>query len=224
MPGSVRFVPGFADHDGHHVTGRLVGLIVLDLIRNLAEFLPSFPALGRCGRTCSAWIRPAASCHDSGCYGPALYPPDFGRPGQKGALLWIRARRLPHGWYATPDYAGHRGWLVVHHPCPPPLLRSSAPTIGPSFASATNDPTKPKGRPGSTHCVDPGRPVIHVRRCPTLPGVYTPSTIGAGELNFRVRNGNGWVPAAIATGQSKYLLVVLFEHCCVVWSCSLSTP
>ena len=45
---------------------------------------------------------------------------------------------------------------------------------------------------------------FYVRRCPTLPGVYTPSTIGAGELNFRVRNGNGWVPAAIATGQISF--------------------
>ena len=29
------------------------------------------------------------------------------------------------------------------------------------------------------------------RRRPTLPGSYPPSTIGAGGLNFRVRNGNG---------------------------------
>ena len=34
---------------------------------------------------------------------------------------------------------------------------------------------------------------------PTLPGAPAPSTIGAGGLNFRVRNGNGWVPSAIAT-------------------------
>ena len=27
------------------------------------------------------------------------------------------------------------------------------------------------------------------------------STIGAGGLNFRVRNGNGWVPAAMVTRQ-----------------------
>ena len=38
------------------------------------------------------------------------------------------------------------------------------------------------------------------RRRPTLPGAYAPSTIGAGGLNFRVRNGNGWFPAANATG------------------------
>ena len=38
------------------------------------------------------------------------------------------------------------------------------------------------------------------RRRPTLPGGSPPSTIGAGGLHFRVRNGNGCFPAAIATG------------------------
>jgi hypothetical protein len=37
------------------------------------------------------------------------------------------------------------------------------------------------------------------RRRPTLPGGIPPSTIGAGGLNFRVRNGNGWDPSAMAT-------------------------
>jgi hypothetical protein len=38
-----------------------------------------------------------------------------------------------------------------------------------------------------------------IRRRPTLPGGLPPSTIGAGGLNFRVRNGNGCDPSAIAT-------------------------
>ncbi len=38
------------------------------------------------------------------------------------------------------------------------------------------------------------------RRRPTLPGGSPPSTIGAGGLHCRVRNGNGCFPAAIATG------------------------
>ena len=38
------------------------------------------------------------------------------------------------------------------------------------------------------------------RRRPTLPGGYPPSTIGAGRLNFRVRDGNGCDSAAMATG------------------------
>ncbi len=37
------------------------------------------------------------------------------------------------------------------------------------------------------------------RRRPTLPGGLPPSTIGAGRLNFRVRDGNGCDPVAMAT-------------------------
>ena len=36
-----------------------------------------------------------------------------------------------------------------------------------------------------------------IRRRPTLPRRYQRSTIGAGGLNFRVRDGNGWDPSAI---------------------------
>ena len=41
--------------------------------------------------------------------------------------------------------------------------------------------------------------VREIRRRPTLPGQSLPSTIGAGGLNFRVRNGNGCDPSAMAT-------------------------
>src|SRR5690606_6197545 len=36
-------------------------------------------------------------------------------------------------------------------------------------------------------------------RRPTLPGGCPPSTIGAGGLNDRVREGTGWTPTAIGT-------------------------
>ena len=36
---------------------------------------------------------------------------------------------------------------------------------------------------------------------PALPGPRGPSTIGAGGLNGRVRDGNEWNPSAIATRQ-----------------------
>ncbi len=39
-----------------------------------------------------------------------------------------------------------------------------------------------------------------IRRRPTLPGDLSPSTIGAERLNFRVRDGNGCDPLAMATG------------------------
>jgi hypothetical protein len=38
------------------------------------------------------------------------------------------------------------------------------------------------------------------RRCPTLPRGLPRSTIGAEELNFRVRNGTGCFPFAMAAG------------------------
>ena len=45
-----------------------------------------------------------------------------------------------------------------------------------------------------------GRSSREIRRRPTLPGGLPPSTIGAGGLNCRVRDGNGCDPAAMATG------------------------
>src|SRR6266571_633854 len=42
---------------------------------------------------------------------------------------------------------------------------------------------------------------IESRRCPTLPRRCQRSTIGAGGLNFRVRNGNGCDPSAMVAGK-----------------------
>ena len=53
------------------------------------------------------------------------------------------------------------------------------------------------------------QPLEKIRRRPTLPGGSPPSTIGAGGLHFRVRNGNGCFPAAIATGNLMKLWVSL---------------
>src|SRR5688500_17083508 len=39
---------------------------------------------------------------------------------------------------------------------------------------------------------------LYVRRRPTLPPPLGGSTIGAGRLNFRVRDGSGWFPVAMA--------------------------
>ena len=46
-----------------------------------------------------------------------------------------------------------------------------------------------------------------IRQRPTLPGTHVPSTIGAGGLNFRVRNGNGCDPTAITTGNLDAQLI-----------------
>ena len=42
--------------------------------------------------------------------------------------------------------------------------------------------------------------VFLIRQRPTLPGGHPPGTIGAGRLNFCVRNGNRCDPFAIAAG------------------------
>ena len=39
-----------------------------------------------------------------------------------------------------------------------------------------------------------------IRRRPTLPGRFQPSTISVLRLNFCVRDGNRWIPQAIVTG------------------------
>ena len=44
-------------------------------------------------------------------------------------------------------------------------------------------------------------PKTKTRQRPTLPPRLQGSTIGAGGLNFRVRNGNGCFPSAVATGK-----------------------
>jgi hypothetical protein len=54
-----------------------------------------------------------------------------------------------------------------------------------------------------------------IRQRPTLPGERSPSTIGAGGLNFRVRNGNGCNSTAIATGKHvdyQSLKISISEH------------
>src|SRR6266536_90795 len=47
-----------------------------------------------------------------------------------------------------------------------------------------------------------------IRRRPTLPGGLPPSTIGAGGLNGRVRDGNGCDSAAMATGNLYFWLSI----------------
>ena len=46
-----------------------------------------------------------------------------------------------------------------------------------------------------------------IRRRPTLPGRFQPSTISAKRLNFCVRDGYRWFPLAIITGNSYSVVV-----------------
>src|SRR5437868_10000498 len=57
------------------------------------------------------------------------------------------------------------------------------------------------GRGLATKTAPPGRGLLgfETGRLPTLPHTCACSTIGAERLNFRVRDGNGWVPLAMVT-------------------------
>ena len=43
---------------------------------------------------------------------------------------------------------------------------------------------------------------VQVLALPILPGRHQPSIVGRDELNYRVRNGNGWTLALISTNYS----------------------
>ena len=58
-----------------------------------------------------------------------------------------------------------------------------------------------------------GAPPRAIRRRPTLPGGLPPSTIGAGGLNGRVRDGNGCDSAAMATGDLLSIRCAGTDHC-----------
>ena len=46
---------------------------------------------------------------------------------------------------------------------------------------------------------DSHQTVLHMLALPIFPGRLQPSIVGRSELNFRVRNGNGWTLALINT-------------------------
>ena len=58
-----------------------------------------------------------------------------------------------------------------------------------------------------------------IRRRPTLPGRFQPSTISAKRLNFCVRDGYRWFPLAIITG--NLYSVVGFASLCFFVSAPL---
>ena len=67
-------------------------------------------------------------------------------------------------------------------------------------------------------------------RRPTLPGPCGPSTIGAGGLNGRVRDGYAWNPSAIATKRDLLKLASeitydteIVTHSVKYQSCALKT-
>jgi hypothetical protein len=72
-------------------------------------------------------------------------------------------------------------------------------------------------RPGVLEDTIPGFFWKKFRRRPTLPLSHPSSTIGAKELNFRVRDGNGCLLFAIATEK------VYFQKCDVLSNLDIGT-
>ena len=69
------------------------------------------------------------------------------------------------------------------------------------------DCSAPKKKRGPSLATEPSKP----RQRPTLPQGCPYSTIGPGELNFRVRDGNGCDPSGIATEKPE-LQQLRIEH------------
>src|SRR5438477_9102526 len=57
------------------------------------------------------------------------------------------------------------------------------------------------------------------RQRPTLPHTFACSTIGPAGLNFRVRDGNGWIPRGMITDKSEQLLAI--SSWLLAWACWL---
>ncbi len=94
---------------------------------------------------------------------------------------------------APPALAASRWPLPAIGSCPPPDCHPAGPTDSAGW-QARRSPAP----------VDAGLRQRLFRRRPTLPGGNPPSTIGAGRLNFRVREGNGCDSAAMATGNPAH--------------------
>ena len=54
--------------------------------------------------------------------------------------------------------------------------------------------------------------INRIRQRPILPGRLQPSTFGAKGLNFCVRDGNRWIPLAIATGNVYSVSFTIDPH------------
>mgnify|MGYP000445117102 FL=1 len=81
------------------------------------------------------------------------------------------------------------GTIMRYRPAMTPAIFSSG-EVRPGWCGNAEIPPRPGGRGGISG--------VCVRRCPTLPHPVECSTIGAGGLSFRVRNGTGRFPSAMA--------------------------
>ena len=96
-----------------------------------------------------------------------------------------------------------------HTPCQFPLHRGAF-----KYASYDRNPAQLFDRSGITH----SKNTIHLDgvfvmlALPIFPGRLQPSIVGRSELNFRVRDGNGWTLALISTNLSAQQCSVMPTH------------
>ena len=114
------------------------------------------------------------------------------REGRRGSSIetsGIRSSRMLERSRARQDAEAHRGWPEA------PV----SPTRRPSHR-APHDHEKKKSLP---HIAVRQASPKKIRRRPTLPGSFPPSTIGAIRLDFSVRNGKRYDPDATTTGNCQ---------------------
>jgi hypothetical protein len=172
------------------------------------------PTAGRTGRRSANTAPGTGSVADVRCVTvlPTGSPgPSFGRAkrGSGAGLLSVTVlptgSRWPPPLWAGPasrgSGAGVRCVTVLSAGSTRPRARRRAGTpcaSAPCHSCHANSLLSPRANKARTQ---PGTGLGRLsRRRPTLPGGRPPSTIGAGGLNFRVRDGNGCGPTAIATG------------------------
>ena len=63
---------------------------------------------------------------------------------------------------------------------------------------------------------------LRVLALPIFPGRLQPSIVGRSELNFRVRDGNGWTLALINT--NYFVLLCTVTNDIILWNLQLVNP
>ncbi len=110
-----------------------------------------------------------------------------------------------HSWACMPRSSGIGGSSAWQR-CPPSTPSTA---VRRSPASASSGQTRSIGPSIATALLRASNKAEKnevSRRRPIFPGGCPPSIFGAGELNFRVRDGNGWCLSASVTGTCLQLL------------------
>jgi hypothetical protein len=165
----------------------------------LRRAVPVPPPIGRYPRRpCRPWAARGRAP------GPRAVPQRPGAEHRSPPTTAPAPRRIPrptparglfeHGPGGPTDWPPGRRPPPRARPSPPPLARPR----GTQVAKTTPFARRKRRRPASNEAGLQKKP----RQRPTLPQNCSCSTIGPGELNFRVRDGNGCGLSGVATGKN----------------------